>query len=58
MNSIVLQTCMADTGVVYFYANLVRFWCFHLDIFDRKVFACLPSYSSLDDVSRMPPCFH
>ena len=59
MNSTVLQTRMADTGIVYLYANLVRFWSFNFDIFDGKVFACLPSYSSLDGVNSMaPPCLH
>lgn len=42
---------MADTGVIYFYADLVRFWCFDLNFFDGEVLACFPSYGSLDSVN-------
>lgn len=31
-NGMVAQTCMADTGVVYFYADFVRFWCFNFNV--------------------------
>ena len=41
---------MADPGIVYFYANFVRFRCFDFNVFDREVFACFPSYGSLTGV--------
>ena len=52
-NGILAQTCMANTGVVYFYADLVRFWCFDLNVFNGKIFACFPGYGSLKRVNGM-----
>ena len=57
-NGTVTHTRMADPGIVYFYANLVRFGCFDFDFFNGEVFACFPSYGSLKSVSCMLPCFH
>ena len=54
-NGVVARTCMADTSVVYFYADFVRFGCFDLNVFDREVFSCFPGYGSLDSVNCMLP---
>ena len=43
----VAHTRMADTGIVYFYSDLVRFRCFDLNVFDGEVFASFPSYGGL-----------
>lgn len=52
-NGILAQTCMANTSVVYFYADFVRFWCFDLNVFNGEVFACFPGYGSLELVNGM-----
>ena len=57
-NFVGAQTCMADTSVVYFYTDFVRFWCFNLNVFDREVFACFPGYGSLARVNHVLPCLH
>lgn len=46
-DSMVAQTCMANTGIVYLDADFVRFWCFHFNVFDGEVLACFPGYGSL-----------
>ena len=51
----VAHTRMADTGVVYFYANLVRLGCSDLNFFNGEVFACFPSYGSLESVNSIRP---
>ena len=50
-NSLVAHTCMADTSIVYFYADFVRFRCLDFNVFDGEVFACFPSYGSLKRVN-------
>lgn len=50
-DSMMAHTCMADTGVVYFYADFVRFRCLDFNVLDGEVFACFPSYGSLKSVS-------
>lgn len=54
----VAHTCMADPGIVYLYADLVRFRCFHFNVFDGEVFACFPSYGSLQSVNCSLPRLH
>ena len=52
----VAHTRMADTGIVYFYSDLVRFRCFDLNVFDGEVFACFPSYGGLHKVNKFLLC--
>ena len=52
----VAHTRMADTGIVYFYSDLMRFRCFDLNVFNAEVFACFPSYGGLQNVSYLLPC--
>ena len=42
---------MADSGIVYFYADFVRFRCLDFNVFDGEVFACFPGYGSLKKVN-------
>lgn len=46
---------MADTGIIYFYADFVRFRCLDFNVFDGEVFACFPGYCSLESVKFMLP---
>lgn len=55
-NTTVAHTCMADTGIIYFYADLVRFGGLDFNVFDGEVFACFPGYCSLESVNCMLPC--
>lgn len=49
---------MADTSIVYFYADFVCFRCFDVNIFDGEVFACFPSYGGLKRVNCIMACFN
>ena len=43
----VYRTCVADTSVIDFYADLIRFWGGNLNILNGQVFASFPGHSSL-----------
>ena len=50
------HTRMADTGVVYFYSDLVRSRCFYLNVFNGEVFAGFPRYGGLETVNHCSSC--
>lgn len=47
------RTGVADSGIVDFYPDFMRFWRGDFDVFDGKIFPCLPGHGGLYIVSTL-----